>query len=66
MQDQKDERTANAGLQMQDQISGVSLVKRWGAVMLKVVDHKMQDQGDKLSDTLLDHLMEQGFPYFLK
>jgi len=46
---------------------GVSLVKRWGAaVTLKLVDHKMQDQGDRLSDALPDLLMENGFPYFLK
>ena len=42
------------------------MVKRWGTVTLKVVDHKMQDQGDRLSDALPDLLMEQGFPYFLK
>ena len=64
MQDQKDERTENAGLQMQDQISGGD--QSGTKVGLKVVDHKMQDQGDRLSDALPDLLMEQGFPYFLK
>ena len=48
-------KTENAGLQMQDQISGGESGKKVGAaVTLKVVDHKMQDQGDRLSDALPD------------
>jgi len=67
MQHQKDQKTENEGLQMQDQISGGESGKKGGGtVTLKVVDHKMQDQGDRLSDALPDLLMEQGFHYFLK
>ena len=51
---------------MQDQISGGESGKKVGAaVTLKVVDHKMQDQGDRLSDALPDLLMEQGFHYLI-